>query len=57
MIDMLAVMTTKTTTHRATAPATAPIHLLERTVTTVLITAAVVGFGWVGSMMYLALSG
>jgi hypothetical protein len=46
-------MTTQTT-HRATEITTHPV---ERIVTAVLILAALAGFGWVGSMIYAALTG
>jgi hypothetical protein len=46
-------MTTQTT-HSATEITTHPV---ERMVTAVLIVAALAGFGWVGSMMYTALTG
>ncbi|MEU9015204.1 hypothetical protein AB0D12_36885 [Streptomyces sp. NPDC048479] len=46
-------MTTQTT-HSATETTTHPV---ERTLTAVLILSALAGFGWVGAMVYTALSG
>lgn len=52
-LGMLPGMTTHTT-HSATE---ITVHPVERIVTSVLILAALAGFGWVGSMVYAALTG
>ncbi|MBT2392407.1 hypothetical protein J7E87_24020 [Streptomyces sp. ISL-1] len=45
------------TTHMAHSATEITPHPVERIVTAVLSLAALVGFGWVGSMVYTALSG